>query len=166
MEITAGAISSIMVHELGHVLYLESQKKDWNLSQSSSGIMVHTNSYLTDRQQRNFGRSGFALQTGIGALLTSFESTKFADFTKGWVFMNTTQLWTYEYRHDDDEGDFALIERGNGDWRSDFGMLAGISYNNLAAISHHDPILSAVSDDIGKSRNEIEQFAMQPSKKH
>ncbi len=146
LMVATGAVTSVLTHELGHALYLESQGKDWDLLPSSSGLAIHTDNYLTDKQYRNLGRSGFALQTGIGAILTSFESTKHLDFTKGWVSMNVAQLYTYEQRKRDNGDDFALIERGNGDKRLNLGALAFITQNNLLAIESPSPVLSNVPD--------------------
>lgn len=131
MALTAGAVTSLLVHELGHALYLETQGEDWDFSVSSSGLAVHTNAHLSDSQYRNFGRAGFVLQAGIGALLTSFEGTRHSDFTKGWVSMNAAQIWTYDLRGHDNGDDFALIEKGHGNTRFEFSMLAFVSQNNL-----------------------------------
>ncbi len=106
LMIATGAVTSMLTHELGHALYLESQGKDWNFLPSSSGLAITTDNYLTDKQYRNLGRSGFALQTGIGAILASFETTKHLDFTKGWVSVNAAQLYTYEQRSHDNGNDF------------------------------------------------------------
>jgi len=113
LMVATGAVTSMLTHELGHALYLESQGKDWNLLPSSSGLAITTDNYLTDKQYRNFGRSGFALQTGIGTILASFKSTKHSDFTKGFVSMNAVQFYTYDHGGHDNGSDFALIERGN-----------------------------------------------------
>ena len=84
LEVTAGAVASVLVHELGHALYLQSQGKDWDLqSSSSSGLAIHTSDTLSENQYRNFGRAGFPLQTFIGAVLTTFDKTRHSDFTKG-----------------------------------------------------------------------------------
>ncbi|MBW1752614.1 MAG: hypothetical protein JRJ46_05820 [Deltaproteobacteria bacterium] len=144
--VATGAVASMLTHELGHALYLESQGKDWDLLPSSSGLAIHTDNYLTDKQYRNLGRAGFALQTGIGAILTSFESTKHLDFTKGWVSINVAQLYTYEQRKHDNGDDFALIERGNGDKGLNLGTLAFITQTNLLAIKSPSPILYHVPD--------------------
>lgn len=144
LMITAGAVTSMLAHELGHALYLESQGKGWDFSGSSAGLAVSTSNNLTDSQYRNLGRSGFAFQAGIAALLTTFESTKRLDFTKGWVCMNAVQLWTYDHRKHDRGDDFALIERGNGDKRLDFSALALISQNNLVAITSPNPVFAGV----------------------
>lgn len=141
LMLTAGAVSSLLAHELGHALYLESQGKDWDLTASSSGFAVRTNNHLSDSQYQNFGRAGFAFQAGIGAVLTSFKRTRNSDFTKGWVSMNAAQIWTYDRRKNDRNDDFALIEKGNGDKRLDFGVLALVSQNNLLAITRSDHTL-------------------------
>lgn len=146
LMVATGAVASMLAHELGHALYLESQGKDWDLLPSSSGLAIHTDNYLTDKQYRNLGRSGFALQTGIGTILTSFKSTKHLDFTKGWVSINVAQLYTYEQRKHDNGDDFALIERGNGDKGLNLGALAFITKNNLLAIKSPGPMLSKVPD--------------------
>lgn len=141
IEVTAGAVSSLLVHELGHALYLETQGEDWDLSVSSSGLAVHTNARLSDSQYRNFGRAGFLLQAGIGALLTSFEGTRHSDFTKGWVSMNAAQIWTYDLRDHDNTNDFDLIEKGGGDTRLEFNMMAFVIQNNLVAAVTPGPVL-------------------------
>ena len=146
LMVATGALTSMLAHELGHALYLESQGKDWDLLPSSSGLAIHTDNYLTDRQYRYLGWSGFALQTGIGTILTSFKSTKHLDFTKGWVSTNVVQLYTYEQRKHNNGDDFALIEKGNGDKGLNMGALALVTQNNLLAIESPDPMLSNVPE--------------------
>lgn len=178
LMVTTGAIASILAHEIGHALYLESQGKDWDLLSSSSGLAIHTDNYLTNKQYRNFGQSGFALQTGIGVLLTSFESTKHLDFTKGWVSMNVAQLYTYGQRKYDNGDDFALIERGNGDKGLISGVSAFITQNNLlVAFNSPNPMLYNVPDiakrkeapsawhfDTAFGQEQTAQRALKPSK--
>ena len=178
LMVTAGAVTSLLTHELGHALYLESQGKDWNLLPSSSGLAITTDNYLTDKQYRNFGRSGFALQTGIGTILASFDSTKHLDFTKGWVSMNIAQLYTYEQRKHDNGNDFELIERGNGDKGLNLGALAFVTQNNfLVTFKSPNPMLSNVTDiakrkkapsawhfDATFGKEQTEQHALKPSK--
>jgi len=55
LKVTAGAVVSVLVHELGHALYLQSQGKDWDLQSSSSyGLAIHTSDPLSENQYRNF----------------------------------------------------------------------------------------------------------------
>ena len=116
-------MASVLLHELGHALYLQSQGKDWDFeSSSSSGLAVHTSDPLSKNQYRNFGRSGFALQTFVGAILTTFKSTRYSDFTKGWVGMNAFQVCSYDRRNHDIGNDFEMIERGGGNDDFEHGL--------------------------------------------
>lgn len=95
-EMAKGAAASLIVHELGHILYLESQGKDWKLETSGSGIRIWSNDYFTDNQYVKSGRAGFALQTLGSALLMTFKED--SDFTVGWVGMNALQFGTAPLR--------------------------------------------------------------------
>jgi len=132
LKLAAGAVASVVVHELGHALYLQSQGKDWDLkASSSSGLGIHTSDPLSKSQYCNFGRAGFALQTGIGAILTSFEKTRNSDFTKGWVSMNAVQVYSYQGRNHDTGNDFEMIDRGGGNGDLELGLFCSISSYNL-----------------------------------
>ncbi|MBW2249557.1 MAG: hypothetical protein JRF60_02740 [Deltaproteobacteria bacterium] len=132
VKVTAGAVASVLVHELGHALYLQSQGKDWDLqSSSSSGLAIHTSETLSENQYRNFGRAGFALQTFIGAVLTTFDNTRYSDFTKGWVGMNAFQVCSYNGRNHDIGNDFEMIERGGGNGDFELGVFYLIGSHNL-----------------------------------
>ena len=78
LKVTAGAVASVCIHELGHALYLESIGKSWEFQASvPSGFSVHTADNLADNELSNFGRAGFALQTLIGtALFLMQQSTR------------------------------------------------------------------------------------------
>lgn len=131
IEVTAGAVASVLVHELGHALYLQSQGKDWELKSSSSGFAIHTNDNLSDRETQNFGRAGFVLQTGIGAILTAFKKTRNSDFTKGWVSINAFQICSYKGRNHDIGDDFEMIDKGGGNGDFEFGVFYLMSSYNL-----------------------------------
>ncbi len=132
VKVTAGAVASVLVHELGHALYLQSQGKDWDLqSSSSSGLAIYTSDPLSENQYRNFGRAGFALQTFIGAALTTFEKTRYSDFTKGWMGINAFQVSSYNGRNHDIGNDFEMIERGGGKGDFELGVFYLISSYNL-----------------------------------
>ena len=132
LKVAAGAVASVIVHELGHALYLQSQGKDWDLqTSSSSGLAIQTSDNLSESQSRNFGRAGFALQTFIGTVLTTFEKTRQSDFTKGWVGMNAFQVCSYKGRNHDIGNDFEMIERGGGNEDLELGAFYLISSYNL-----------------------------------
>jgi len=132
LKVTAGAVVSVLVHELGHALYLQTQGKDWDLqSSSSSGLAIYTSETLSKNQYRNFGRAGFALQTFIGAVLTTFEKTRHSDFTKGWVGINAFQVCSYKGRNHDIGDDFEMIDRGGSNGDLELGAFYLISSYNL-----------------------------------
>jgi len=130
-KVAVGALASILVHELGHALYLERQGKDWDLKASGSGLAIQTSDVLSDEECREFGRAGFLLQTSIGFLLTSFEKTRRSDFTKGWTAMNTVQVWSYNWRGHDEGDDFAMIDQGHGDGDSEHHAFCFMSMYNF-----------------------------------
>lgn len=134
LQLTAGAVSSVLAHELGHALYLERSGKDWELRTSSSGLAIYTHDDLSDGNCKNLGRAGFALQTAIGTLLTSFEKTRKSDFTKGWVGINSVQLYTYNFRSHNDGDDFNMIERGGGNPVFDQNIFAMLSIYNISRL--------------------------------
>lgn len=147
MEIAAGAAASILTHELGHALYLESQGRDWSVEPSSSGFAVITTDSLTDKEYRSLGRAGYLLQTGIGFLLTSFDATANSDFTKGWTGINMVQTVTYKWRGHNGYDDFAMIDRGKGNGESAYLLFSSLSiYNFLKANTETKRIIFDVSD--------------------
>lgn len=138
-KVTAGAVSSVLAHELGHALYLERSGKDWELRTSSSGLAIYTHDDLSDNNCKNLGRAGFALQTAIGTLLTSFEKTRKSDFTKGWVGINTVQLYTYNFRSHNDGDDFNMIERGGGNPVLEQNVFTVLSLYNISRLKPKNP---------------------------
>ena len=153
VEIAAGAAASILTHELGHALYLESQGRDWSVEPSSSGFAVITTDSLTDKEYRSLGRAGYLLQTGIGFLLTSFDATANSDFTKGWTGINMVQTVTYKWRGHNGYDDFAMIDRGKGNGESAYRLFSSLSiYNFLKANTENKRIIFDVSDFQNKRR--------------
>jgi hypothetical protein len=149
-KVAVGALASILVHELGHALYLEMQGKDWGLKASGSGFAIQTSDVLSDEECREFGRAGFLLQTSIGLVLTSFEKTRQSDFTKGWAAMNIAQVWSYNWRDHDEGDDFAMIDRGHGDGDSDHHAFCFMSMVNFMRMDL-PMVQTALSD--GRMRN-------------
>jgi hypothetical protein len=169
MKIAAGAAASILTHELGHALYLESQGKDWSVEPSSAGFAVTTTDSLTDKEYRGLGRSGYLLQTGIGLLLTSLDATANSDFTKGWTGINVVQTLTYKLRDHNGYDDFAMIDRGQGNGESSYRLFTSISiYNFLKANSETGRVIYDISGFQYKKRpvtheNPTSQFNDEPN---
>jgi hypothetical protein len=134
LKVAAGAAASIVIHELGHAMYLELAGKEWELKESYSGLAIVTPDHLSADESRGFGMAGFALQSAIGTMLTSFEKTRTSDYTKGWVGASTVQLFSYTSRPHVDGNDFQMIERAGGDAEqihSVFTMISGYNFRRL-----------------------------------
>ena len=137
MQVAAGAVASVCVHELGHALYLQSIGKSWDLRSSlSSGFAVHTDDNMGRNQLSNFGRAGFALQTLIGTGLSMFEATRYSDFTKGWVAINAVEVLSYKGRRHEIGDDFELIERGGGNSDLELAAFSFLSFNNMMRLEN------------------------------
>ena len=134
LKVAAGAAASIVIHELGHVMYLELAGKEWEFKGSYSGLAIVTQDHLSVDESRGFGMAGFALQSAVGTLLTSFEKTRTSDYTKGWVGASTVQLFSYTIRPHVDGDDLQMIERAGGDAaqiHSVFSMINGYNFKRL-----------------------------------
>jgi hypothetical protein len=139
LKVAAGAAASILTHELGHVIYLQLADKEWELKGSSSGLAIVTPDYLSDDESRSFGMAGFALQTAVGTLLTSFDKTRSSDYTKGWVGVNTVQLFSYTSRPHVDGDDFQMIEQAGGDPEQIHNVFTMISAYNFRRLESGFP---------------------------
>ena len=139
LKVAAGAAASILTHELGHVIYLQLADKEWELKGSSSGLAIVTPDYLSNDESRSFGMAGFALQTAVGTLLTSFDKTRSSDYTKGWVGVNTVQLFSYTSRPHVDGSDFQMIERAGGDSEQIHNVFTMISAYNFRRLDSGFP---------------------------
>jgi hypothetical protein len=132
LKVAVGATASLFFHELGHALALELAGKSWDFKTSfPSGFAVHTDEYLDAGEYLNLGRAGFAVQSFIGFVLTSFEITRSSDYTKGWVSMNAFQIHTYRGRSHDIGDDFAMIDKGGANGDLEFAAFSLLSVNNL-----------------------------------
>ncbi len=148
LKVAAGAAASIMVHELGHAMYLELADKESEFRGSYSGLAIVTPDHLTAGESRGFGMAGFALQSAVATMLTSFEKTRTSDFTKGWVGAGTFQLFAYTNRPHVDGNDFQMIERAGGDAErihGVFAMLSGYNFRRLQSDFPKDPLSNSSS---------------------
>jgi hypothetical protein len=139
LKVAAGAAASIVVHELGHAMYLELADKEWELRGSYSGLAIVTPDHLSADESRGFGMAGFALQSAVATMLTSFEKTRTSDFTKGWVGASTLQLFSYTSRPHVDGNDFQMIERAGGDAEQIHGIFTMISGYNFRRLQSEFP---------------------------
>lgn len=111
-KFSLGAISSIAIHELGHILYLELNNKNYSLGYSDTKIMIYPKEKLSNKDELWFARSGFLFQNSIGTIL-SYSKWNKSYFVKGLVSTTTLGLVTCKFINN---ADFNLINdhTGNG----------------------------------------------------
>jgi hypothetical protein len=134
-NVLAGAVTSVLVHELGHALYLESLRKKWTFQTAATGLAISTADHLSDQECENFGRAGFVLQTCIGTILSTLEATRTSDFTKGWLFMAAAEAGSYRIRPHDNGDDLAMMGRGNSNAELEMASYSLLSSYNLYRVS-------------------------------
>ena len=103
----AGVVSSVVVHEVAHMLYLDLNGIDFWLERDGFRLAVCRDQPLSHHKARVCARAGFVSQLIIGSFLPGDS-----DFTVGWVGIVNYQLFSYGF---DRPGDFRNIELHGGD---------------------------------------------------
>lgn len=65
-----------------------------------------------------------------------FEKTRHSGFTEGWVGINAMQVFSYQGRRNENDGDFALIERSRGNRSMELAAFSFLSIHNLARLEN------------------------------
>jgi len=127
-QVLLGAGASVAVHWAGHVLYLESQGKNWHMQ---GALEEHCEDPMTDTEWQWFGRSGFVAQVGTALVLSVL--TKDSDFTRGFCAVAAWETTTYPVFWSMEElpGDFALIERGGGNGWAEWAVYTAAAWASL-----------------------------------
>lgn len=131
--IGAGMISQWAVHETGHIAYLEMNDIDYNfdcsfshLSYIEGNITAHSESR---KQMRRFAKAGYIVDTAVGLLLNTFDSTRKTYFTKGYNMSHSVGLIRYRFRMK--EGDFQLMKDKGSNEETFYCSISAISAYNL-----------------------------------
>jgi hypothetical protein len=134
LKVVAGAAVSAATHIAGHYVFAE--VFDVDVKQNGFSEEFTTDS---ESDRRWAARGGFILQHAVNLGLTSFETTRYSYFTKGYTITTSLQTWTYPLRHPND-GDFKT---------SDAGM---IDYYIFSALSTHNMLRIPWERDNGETR--------------
>lgn len=116
-----GAVASIVVHELGHVVCAKLQGADVGIDILPTPEVTWEKDGRFDRAM--FGRAGFALQTLVGVMLPA------GDFRTGWWAMETFESASYLARPS--HGDTREIDFGGGHPELEMSLYHGLSKINL-----------------------------------
>lgn len=124
-----GLASSLLTHVTGH--YLSAELLGMHIHQH--GLSEDVQGHESDSNMRWFMRSGFLAQAIIGTALTSFESTRYSSFTRGYITGSAIELFSYPVRYQE-EGDFHGIDEHGGNSSVEFGLYSLVSIHNLMRI--------------------------------
>lgn len=117
-KISLGAVTSVAVHCAGHLLYLESQEKDWRF-EFPYEICKDP---LTINQKRWFSRAGFVAQVGTAFILSLTVND--SDFVRGFCAVAVVETISYPIRFPvwGGVGDFAHLDRNGCNWQFEYGL--------------------------------------------
>jgi hypothetical protein len=133
LSVGAGVVTSVGTHVAGHWLAAEIFDVDFKFKDCYTKEEV--TDYDSDSDLRWFARGGFALQHGLGLALTSFESTRYSYFTKGYVASSAIGTWTYPlYHYGSDYHDFKLIDDAGGNGDLEYAIYSTVAMHNLLRV--------------------------------
>ena len=124
-----GAVSSLLVHEFGHYLALETTgtRSDW------SYFPECTYWPGSDGDGRVVAASGFMLQHAVGTALTSLGRYRESDFTRGYTLSSFLVTASYPFRNNG-SGDFHSFDRHGGNAGLLYGVACVFALHNLLRI--------------------------------
>lgn len=123
-----GAASSAIIHTLSHIVTMEYYDVDYDLKLSLGNSEIFYNA--TPHEARRICRAGFAGQALVTTALLSFETTRKADFTKGFSVMTFLEVFMYPMLFSD-RGDLKTISEHGGDPDRDYLIFSAIAAVNL-----------------------------------
>lgn len=115
-----GMVTSLLVHELGHVIGGRVVGMDTTFQPSSMSVRAYDYDDKSDDQKALFHAGGFIAQVLVGGILTAVPETRHHDFTVG--FNGFTALNSVEY----------AITGGFTEENSDVKNLDYYGYNGVA----------------------------------
>lgn len=133
LAVGAGVVTSVATHTAGHWLAGEIFDVDFDFKNNYTKEEV--TSYDSDGDLRWFARGGFVLQHALGTALTSFETTRYSYFTKGYVASAAIGTWTYPLYHaGSDYHDFKLLDEADGNGDLEYGIYSAIALHNVLRV--------------------------------
>ncbi len=111
--VVGGALSSLVVHEAGHLLWAKSHGGghfDWG----ERAVIMEDYYDRSHSEQQMFHRAGFLAQLIVGGALTAIPKTRHSDFTVGFNSLSIIEMVTYvTVGHGNDEtSDVKQLDHG------------------------------------------------------
>ena len=111
--VALGAVSSLVVHEAGHLLWAETHGGghfDWD----ERAVIMEDYDKRSHSEQQMFYRAGFLAQLIVGGTLTAIPKTRYSDFAVGFNSLATIEMGTYVLvgHGNDDTNDVKQLDHG------------------------------------------------------
>ena len=126
-EVMLGVVASPVVHELGHIIVMETKGIDYEFTNPTK-FTFYTDD---DSDARMVARSGFIAQHAVNLLLTSINRD--SDFTRGYTISTALLQLTYPIRNGG-EGDLTTMNDRGGDGDATWMFFNGITLHNIFRI--------------------------------
>lgn len=127
VEIVAGAVAAVAVHEAAHMaaakLNGHGAELDWNDGPWVWFMGSNDSNYAWD------ARGGFIGELAVGLALNLMPSTRGGDFALGYCGSTTGRLLLY--RGHFNSGDFDTLQKNGADAHLEWGLMIGASAVNL-----------------------------------
>jgi len=137
-KVGAGVVTSVAVHTAGHWAAGEIFDVDFKFKDCYTKEEVSNECWdggCSDSDLRWFARGGFVLQHSVGLALTSFETTRYSYFTKGYVGSAAIGTWAYPlYHHGSDYHDFKMIDEHGGNGDLEYAIYSTIALHNVLRV--------------------------------
>jgi hypothetical protein len=138
VAVTAGVVTSVGAHVGGHWLAGEIFDVDFKFKDAYTKEDVSAECWdggCSNSDLRWFARGGFVLENGIGLVLTSFETTRYSYFTKGYVASAAIGTWSYPLRHHGSKyNDMKMLDEFGGNGDVEYGIYSTVALHNVLRI--------------------------------
>lgn len=124
-----GAISSIVIHELGHIITMEIVGADYEFINPVS--FKFSDNGISNEEAQWIARSGMLVQNVTGIILTSINNK--SSFTKGYNFSSFISTITYPVRNQNN-GDLKTLKKYGANSGLEYSIFSAIAFINLVTI--------------------------------
>lgn len=128
--VALGAVASVATHTAGHYAYAGLT----GMRVQQDGLLEVVDGESPEHHLRGFSMAGFALQNGVGLILTSIPATRQSDFTKGYVTaaFAETAFYPVIWRNN---GDLHQIKEHGGNDDLMYGIFTAIATHNMLRVN-------------------------------
>lgn len=134
LSVGAGVVTSVGTHVAGHWLAAEIFDVEFEFRDMYTKEHVTNWNEASENDLRWFARSGFVAQHAVGLALTSFETTRYSYFTKGFVATSAIETWTYPVVNGGDYSDLKMLDDNGGNSDLEYGIYSAVALHNLLRV--------------------------------